>query len=143
MKITRKRLKIKDIYDFKCFSFSFWFYILFYFSSFPLFSEKLFIVSTKKWRHTIQMTNDRQIHRLNYQLQASIHFNWPMVGQYNLIFIGTIKSFISNYVFLSLSKINFKFLIKLFCYFFLALLLIKIIHFLFNFQFSFLRAINV
>ena len=39
------------------------------------------------------MTNDRQIHRLNYQLQASKHFNWPMVGQYEVIFIGNKKRF--------------------------------------------------
>ena len=38
------------------------------------------------------MTNDRPIHSLNYQWQASIHFNWLMVGQYDVIFIGTIKS---------------------------------------------------
>ena len=40
----------------------------------------------KKWRHTIQMTTDRPIHRLNYQWQASIYFNWLMVGQYDVIF---------------------------------------------------------
>ncbi len=33
------------------------------------------------YKNTIEMTNDRQIHRQNYQWQASIHFNWPMVGQ--------------------------------------------------------------
>ena len=39
------------------------------------------------------MTNGRLINNLNYQWQASIHFNWPKVGQYDVIFIGTIKSF--------------------------------------------------
>ena len=38
------------------------------------------------WRHTIQTTNDRPIHRLNYQWQACIHFNWPMLGPYDVIF---------------------------------------------------------
>ena len=48
---------------------------------------KLFIVPTlKKLLHTIQMTNDRPIHRLNYQWQASIYFNWTMVGQYDVTF---------------------------------------------------------
>ena len=51
---------------------------------------KLFIVPLK-------MTNNRPIHRLNYQWQASIHFNWPMVGQYDIIFIGTIKCFFATY----------------------------------------------
>ena len=38
--------------------------------------KKLFIVPLKKRRHAIQMTNDMPIHnRLNYQWQASIHFN--------------------------------------------------------------------
>ena len=35
----------------------------------------------KKWRHTIQMSNDMPIHRLNYSWQASKYFKWPMVGQ--------------------------------------------------------------
>ena len=39
------------------------------------------------------MNNDRAIHRLNYQWQASIDFNLPMVGQYDVIFIDTIKRF--------------------------------------------------
>ena len=36
--------------------------------------------SYKKIRNPMQMTNDRLIHILNYQLQANIHFNWPMVS---------------------------------------------------------------
>ena len=32
--------------------------------------------------------------RLDYQWQASIHFNLSMLGQYNVIFIGTTISFI-------------------------------------------------
>ena len=40
-------------------------------------SEALYSVY-KKWLHAVQMTNDRQIHRLNYQWQACIHFNWPI-----------------------------------------------------------------
>ena len=36
------------------------------------------------YNHTIQMTNDRPIHRLNYR--DSIHFNWPMVGLIDVIF---------------------------------------------------------
>ena len=39
-----------------------------------------------KLRHTIQMTNDRSLHILNFQWQPSIHFNWPMVGQCDVIF---------------------------------------------------------
>ena len=39
------------------------------------------------------MTTDKTIHRLNYQWQAIIHFYRPMVGQYDVIFIGIIKSF--------------------------------------------------
>ena len=39
------------------------------------------------------MTNDRPIHRLNSQWQASIHFNRPMVGQYDVI---TMKRFIND-----------------------------------------------
>ena len=39
------------------------------------------------------MTNDRPIHKLNHQWQASIHFNCSMVGHYDVIFIGTMKSF--------------------------------------------------
>ena len=31
-------------------------------------------------------TNDRPIHRLNYQWQASIHLMWPLVGQYDIVF---------------------------------------------------------
>ncbi len=46
-----------------------------------------------KWRHTIQMTKYRPIHRLNYQWKANIHFIWPMIGQYDAIFYSTIKSF--------------------------------------------------
>ena len=46
-------------------------------------------------RLTIQINNDRPLHRLNYQLEASIHFNLPMVGQYDVISIGTIKIFLS------------------------------------------------
>ena len=38
-------------------------------------TAKLFIVPLKKWRHTIQITNYRPIHRLNYQWQAGIQFN--------------------------------------------------------------------
>ena len=33
----------------------------------------------------MQMTNDRPIHRLDYQWQASIHF-FTKVGQYDVIF---------------------------------------------------------
>ena len=39
------------------------------------------------------MAYDRPIHRLDYQWQASIHFSWPIVGQYDVIFIGTTKKF--------------------------------------------------
>ena len=31
-------------------------------------------------------TNYSHIHRLYYQWQASIHFNWPIVGRYDVIF---------------------------------------------------------
>ena len=49
----------------------------------------------KKWRHTKQMSNDRLMQRLSYQRQASIHFNWPMVGQFDVILlICTIKIYI-------------------------------------------------
>ena len=43
------------------------------------------------------MTSDRPIYRLNYQWQTSIQFNWPMVGKYDVIFIGTIKSFLKTF----------------------------------------------
>ena len=36
-------------------------------------------------------TNDRPIHRKKYLCQVSVHFNWSMVGQYGVIFIGTMK----------------------------------------------------
>ena len=39
------------------------------------------------------MTNDRTIHRLNYQWQVSLDFNSPILGQCGVIFIGTIKCF--------------------------------------------------
>ena len=55
---------------------------------------KLFEVPIKKLRHTIQITNDRPIHRLNHQWQASIHFNSSLVGQYDVIFKSTIKCFV-------------------------------------------------
>ena len=45
----------------------------------------------------MQMTNDMPIHRLNDQWQASIHYNWPMVGQYIVIFVGTISSFFRSH----------------------------------------------
>ena len=32
------------------------------------------------------MTNDRPKQRLNYQCQASIHLNWQMLDQYDVIF---------------------------------------------------------
>ena len=51
---------------------------------------KLFIVPIK---NDVKKTNDRPIHRLNSQWQAFLHFNWPMVGQQNVIFIGTINRF--------------------------------------------------
>ena len=38
----------------------------------------------KKRRLTIQMTNDKPIHRPNYQWQTIMHFNLPMAGQYTL-----------------------------------------------------------
>ena len=50
----------------------------------------------KKLRPTIQMTNDKPIHRLNFQWQASIHFNWPMVGQYDVIFYRHYKKLPNN-----------------------------------------------
>ena len=31
------------------------------------------------------LSNDRPIHRLDYQWQASIHFDWLMVGQNDVI----------------------------------------------------------
>ena len=40
----------------------------------------------------IQMANDRPIHRVNYQWQASIPFNWPMAGKYDVIFVFIIKN---------------------------------------------------
>ena len=40
------------------------------------------------------MTNDRPIHKLNYQWEASIHYNWQMVGQYDVIFYRHYKSFL-------------------------------------------------
>ena len=52
---------------------------------------KVFIVPIKKLRHTIQMTNDRLIHRLNYQWQPSLHFSWPIVGQYDVILYRNYK----------------------------------------------------
>ena len=44
--------------------------------------KKLFIVPIK---NTIQLTNDWPIDRLIYQWQASIHFNWPLIGQNDVI----------------------------------------------------------
>ena len=38
------------------------------------------------------MTNDRRVHRLNNQWQANIHFNWPMVDQYDVIFYRHYKA---------------------------------------------------
>ena len=32
------------------------------------------------------MTIDRQTHRLNFKWQVSIYFNWPMIGQYDVLF---------------------------------------------------------
>ena len=52
----------------------------------------------KQWRCTIPMTNDRQIYRLNYQLQGSTHFIWRIIGQYDVIFIGTIWSWNLNLI---------------------------------------------
>ena len=63
---------------------------------------RTFYSAYKKWRHTIEMTNDRPIHRPNIQLQANISFNWPMVGQYNVIFIGTVQAFFSKVFFINL-----------------------------------------
>ena len=57
----------------------------------------------KIWRHTLQMTSYRPIQRLNYQWQAGIHFKWPMISQYEVIF-STSKSFINQ--FLKLTKIS-------------------------------------
>ena len=37
--------------------------------------------------------------KLNYQWQASIHLNWPMVGQYIVIFIGTKKTWNNGFNF--------------------------------------------
>ena len=80
-----------------------------------LFTRSLFTIcfrfwspysASKKWRHIIQMTYNRPIHRLNYQWQFSIHLNWPMVSQYDVIFIGTIKSF-KIQVFKPLNKTHF------------------------------------
>ncbi len=47
---------------------------------------RLFIVPVQKWRQIVHMINDRPIDRLSYQWQASIHFNWPVVCQYDGIF---------------------------------------------------------
>ena len=58
--------------------------------------KKLFKSTYKKWGHTLHMTTDRpmrgQMHRLKYKMQASIQFNWPMVGQYDVKFIGIIQT---------------------------------------------------
>ena len=54
----------------------------------------------KKLRHTIQMTNDKPINRLNYKLmEGQLHFHWPMEGQCDVIFIDTLKSFNKNFNF--------------------------------------------
>ena len=65
----------------------------------------LFIVPIKK------MTNDRPIQKLNFLWQVSIHFNWPMEGQYDVIFLQALWK--ASYLFLC--NLNFIFLIaKLF-----------------------------
>ena len=45
-------------------------------------NNKIRSCAYKKWRHTLQMTNDRPIHWLNYQWLASIHF----ICQYDFFF---------------------------------------------------------
>ena len=56
-----------------------------------------------KWHFPLflQINNYRQIHRLNYQWQAGIHFNWPIVGQYGVIYeyvniLNTIPIYFTN-----------------------------------------------
>ena len=53
-------------------------------------NEAVYSDDYKKWSHTMQMTNDRPVDRLNYQWQSTIHFNLPMVGQYDVMFYKTL-----------------------------------------------------
>ena len=45
------------------------------------------------------MTNDRPKHRLNYQLQASIHFNCPIEGQYDVFIYRQYKKLHTKQIF--------------------------------------------
>ena len=57
----------------------------------------------------IQMTNDRPIHRLIYQWQASINFNWLMAGQYDVIFYEKInRNGINTFFFNDNNYVQFK-----------------------------------
>ena len=40
----------------------------------------------------------KPIHKINYKREASILFNWPMIGRMASFFIGTIRSFQTNRV---------------------------------------------
>ena len=42
-------------------------------------------------------TNDRPIHKLNYQWQSSIHFNWPIFGHHDVIFYMYYKKLLVYY----------------------------------------------
>ena len=44
------------------------------------------------------MTNNSLIHRLNYQWQASKHFNWTMVGQYDVNIYRHYKKLRNSYI---------------------------------------------
>ena len=45
-------------------------------------------------QYLFKLTNDRPVFILIDQWQVSIYFNWPIVGQYDVIFIGIILSFL-------------------------------------------------
>ena len=61
------------------------------------------------------MTNNSPIHWLNSHWQASIHFNWPIVGQYDDIFVGTTNNFSKNIICIFLFGMGHKFFIY-FCF---------------------------
>ena len=48
------------------------------------------------------MTNDRLTvtHRLNYHLHASIHFIWPMTGQYDVIFYRHNENLVHPFIYI-------------------------------------------
>ena len=61
-------------------------------------NQKLFIVPLRK-NDVIQYKwpNDRSINRLNYHRQASINFNWQLVGQCDVIFYMHFKKLITTW----------------------------------------------